>query len=87
MRHYASIFFKKHTFPSCQWSNLNEEMKVGNSAIFIEHSTQINLWVNFLYFVSENYFSFDLKYPVSILNNPVFYLKVLYCKIMMGALG
>lgn len=81
------MLFKKSTFPCGEWSNLNEEIKVGNLAIFIEQSIQIKHWVNFLHFIGENYFSFNLKYPAGILNNPIFYLEMLYYKIRIGVLS
>lgn len=64
-----------------------EKKEVGNLAIFREHSIQVNLWVNFLHFVGENCFSFELKYSGGIVNNPIFYLEVRYCKIMIGVLS
>lgn len=81
-RQCVSIVFKKNTFPSDQRSHLNKEMEeVDNLALSIEHSIR---WVNFLYFRSEVGFSYNLRYPGGTLNNPIFYLEVLYCKIIIG---
>lgn len=80
-RQRVSIFFKKNTFPSDQRSHLNKEMEeVDNLALSIEHSIS---WVNFLYFRSEIVFSYNLRYPGGTLNNPIFYLEVLYYKIII----